>query len=251
MPCGHTFSRTGRKILPRVGNTGPNPQPLAVTPTLRPQPYGPHTPKMHRKPSQNHFSPYACTIMDRLEICFHRFLCVADFIIFVDSIELIIFKHLNHDYWLALLRRDKQNKQAAFVHPHLCMNWNVLEPTVENGGTENICKADFRNFGLSYWCFYFFVPEAYLTHFSYRCWFINCSVQYKGLFERGRGRERATGRGGSWKLRLFWALKRQWTKLDIFGPNLVGTRFARYISGPNKVLKSRFSWPHLFQWPSK
>ncbi len=26
-------------------------------------------------------------------------------------------------------------------------------------------------------CFNFYVQEAYLTHFSYRCWFLNCSVE--------------------------------------------------------------------------
>ncbi len=60
---------------------GPNPQPLAVTPTLRPQPYGPHTPRCianHHKITLVHILVH-CTIMDRLEICFHRCLCMADF----------------------------------------------------------------------------------------------------------------------------------------------------------------------------
>jgi hypothetical protein len=34
----------------------------------------------------------------------------------------------------------------------------------------------------------FYVPEAYLRHFSYRCWFLNCSVQKpRGGGGRGRG----------------------------------------------------------------
>jgi len=30
----------------------------------------------------------------------------------------------------------------------------------------------------------FYVPEAYLTHFSYRCWLLNCSVQ-RAIWVRG------------------------------------------------------------------
>ncbi len=35
------------------------------------------------------------------------------------------------------------------------------------------------------WNDVFYVPEAYLTHFSYRCWFLNCSVLCNGRYGWG------------------------------------------------------------------
>ncbi len=42
------------------------------------------------------------------------------------------------------------------------------------------------------------VPEAYLTHFSYRCWFLNCSVE-RAVWRGGGG-----GRDYLCKIRLRW-----------------------------------------------
>ncbi len=36
---------------------------------------------------------------------------------------------------------------------------------------------------------YVHVPEAYLTHFSYRCWYLNCSVERAVLYGGGGGPE--------------------------------------------------------------
>ncbi len=52
-----------------------------------------------------------------------------------------------------------------------------------------------------------YVPEAYLTHFSYRCWFLNCYVQREGEGEgeggRGKG-EGGRGRGGGGGRESHW-----------------------------------------------
>jgi hypothetical protein len=63
---------------------------------------------------------------------------------------------------------------------------------------------------------YLYSPEAYLTHFSYRCWFLNCSA------------ERGEWRGGGEEYAIYF-----------LGPST--TRFARCHFRAPKM--SRFSGP--------
>ncbi len=61
-----------------------------------------------------------------------------------------------------------------------------------NGGTENIYKVDFRNFGLSYWCFLFFCTGSvsYALFISLLISKLFCTVQravWGGAGEGGGG----------------------------------------------------------------